>query len=158
MEEELEKAKKAYSEEVQKVFNDSIMIDKADVEKPTEWVSGMEPSVSIFRPGGEPFDSLLYRHHADESLYAIIVATFTHQDWQLRFRQVYQKGHGAACMQLVCNEFDPKDLASAVLAAYNFLTSSYTSTSMEQHCTDMRSKYIGIKAMYFDRVKRQPDW
>jgi hypothetical protein len=156
--EELEKAKKAYSEEIQKVFNDSIMIDKADVEKPTEWVSGREPSVSIFRPGGEPFDSLLYRHHADESLYAIIVATFTHQDWQLRFRQVDQKGHGAACMQLVCNEFDPKDLASAVLAAYNFLTSSYTSTSMEQHCTDMRSKYIGIKAMYFDRVKRQPDW
>ena len=46
--EELEKAKKAYSEEVQKVFNDSIMIDKADVEKPTEWVSGSMGGTTTF--------------------------------------------------------------------------------------------------------------
>ena len=55
--------------------------------EPTEPENGKDPEMDMFRKPDVPFDSILYRRHADSSLYSAIMSTFTHQDWQLRFQQ-----------------------------------------------------------------------
>ena len=136
-----------------------MFIDPSMVNAPTPDVDGRNASKKLWRHELNPFDSIDIRRRADEYLYKLIVKTFKNADWQLRFQQKLQDDdRGAACLQLLTAEFDPKNLSTAIVATYAFLNASYTASTLEKHCNEMRSQFLKIKAMYFDKSTRKPDW
>ena len=156
----LDKLEKTYTEEITTVYLEHLFIEPDQVLAETPDSSdGHKPSDRPIRDPERPFDTLEARTRADDYLYKLIVKTFKHADWQLQFTQKLNEGNkGAACMQLLSTEFDPKDLASAISATYAFLNANYAATTLEKHCTDMRSQFLKIKSLYFDKVTHKTDW
>ena len=149
-----------FNTDVTTVYSEHLFIHPDEVTAPTpDDADGHHASKKKFRDVDYPFDSIDYRASADTYLYTLLVKTFKAADWQLRFQQKFgDDNRGAACLALLNAEFDPKNLSTAIVATFAFLNASYTATSLEKHCNEMRSQFLKIKAMYFDKSKRKPDW
>jgi hypothetical protein len=116
-------------------------------------------SADPLRADAVPFASADLRLAADKEFYDLILEVFKHADLQLLWQQ--QRGivgRGATCMAELARRFDPRDLASAIVAVMDFLTANYSSSTLAEHCTKMNRQFQQLRAMYFSQDSSAVDW